>query len=75
MSHFTPHYRPWDERLCVAPDGDVLKVLREGKASIVTDHIEAFTPHGILLKSGKELEADIIVTATGLQLQNLGAWN
>ena len=72
MSHFTPRYMPWDERLCVAPDGDLLRVLRAGKASIVTDHIEAFTPHGILLKSGKELEADIIVTATGLQLQNLG---
>ena len=72
MSHFTPRYMPWDERLCVAPDGDVLKVLREGKASIVTDRIEAFTAHGILLKSGKELEADIIVTATGLQLQSLG---
>ena len=72
MSHFTPRYMPWAERLCVAPDGDLLRVLRAGKASIVTDHIEAFTPHGILLKSGRELEADIIVTATGLQLQNLG---
>ncbi len=72
MSHFTPHYMPWDERLCVAPDGDLLRVLREGKASIVTDHIEAFTPQGVLLKSGKGLEADIIVSATGLQLQNLG---
>ena len=72
MSHFTPRYMPWDERLCVAPDGDLLKVLRGGKASIVTDHVEALTPHGILLKSGKELEADIIVTATGFQLQNLG---
>src|SRR5271165_4528543 len=72
MSHFTPHYMPWDERLCVAPDGDLLKLLREGKATVVTDHIESFTERGILLKSGKELEADIIVTATGLQLQNLG---
>ena len=72
MSHFTPHYMPWDERLCVAPDGDLLKVLREKKASVVTDHIEAFTPRGMLLRSGKELKADIIVTATGLQLQNLG---
>ncbi len=72
MSHFTPRYMPWDQRLCVAPDGDLLKVLRDGKASVVTDRIEAFTPAGILLKSGKELEADIIVTATGVQLQNLG---
>jgi cation diffusion facilitator CzcD-associated flavoprotein CzcO len=72
MAHFTPKYMPWDERLCAVPNGDLFKVLREGKASVVTDHIERFTEKGILLKSGKELAADIIVTATGLQLQTLG---
>jgi cation diffusion facilitator CzcD-associated flavoprotein CzcO len=72
MGHFSPHYKPWDERLCAVPDGDLFNVLRDGKASIVTDHIETFTENGIRLKSGKELQADIIVTATGLQLQSLG---
>ncbi|MGB1581512.1 MAG: flavin-containing monooxygenase, partial [Nevskiales bacterium] len=69
MKNFTPNYDVWDERLCAVPDGDLFKVLREGKASVVTDHIERFTETGILLKSGKALEADIIVTATGLNLQ------
>jgi monooxygenase len=72
MSHFSPSYMPWDERLCVAPDGDLFKVLREGRASVVTDQIQAFTEHGIALKSGRELEADIVVAATGLELQVLG---
>jgi cation diffusion facilitator CzcD-associated flavoprotein CzcO len=72
MSHFTPSYMPWDERLCAVPDGDLFRVLRSGEASIVTDNIETFTEKGILLKSGQELEADIIVTATGLQVQMLG---
>jgi monooxygenase len=72
MSHFTPRYMPWDERLCAVPDGDLFAALRSGDASIVTDHIETFTEKGILLKSGEELEADIIVTATGLQVQMLG---
>ncbi|PCE32431.1 flavin-containing monooxygenase [Burkholderia ubonensis] len=72
MRHFTPGYNPWDERLCAVPDGDLFKVIRAGKASVVTDHIETFTENGILLKSGKVLHADIIVTATGLQLQSLG---
>ena len=71
MRHFTPDYNPWDQRLCVVPDGDLFKVLREGKASVETDHIESFTEKGIKLKSGKELEADIIVTATGLEVQML----
>jgi len=75
MRHFTPKYNPWDERLCAVPDGDLFKVLRDGKASIVTDHIETFTENGILLKSGKVLEADIIITATGLELQSLGGMN
>lgn len=72
MAHFTPRYMPWDERLCAVPDGDLFRVLREGKASVVTDHIERFTSNGILLKSGQELPADIVITATGLQLQMLG---
>lgn len=72
MRHFTPKYMPWDERLCAVPDGDLFKVIREGKASVVTDQIERFTENGILLKSGKVLEADIIITATGLELQMIG---
>jgi monooxygenase len=72
MGHFSPRYKPWDERLCAVPDGDLFKAIRDGKASIVTDHIDTFTENGIRLKSGKELQADIIVTATGLQLQSLG---
>jgi len=72
MQHFAPKYSVWDERLCAVPDGDMFKALRSGRASVVTDHIERFTEKGILLKSGKELEADIIVTATGLELQVLG---
>lgn len=65
-THFSPKYNPWDERLCVVPDGDMFKAISSGKASVVTDHIVRFTKDGILLKSGKVLEADIIITATGL---------
>jgi monooxygenase len=72
MTHFTPKYMPWDERLCAVADGDLFKVLASGEASVVTDQIETFTEMGVLLKSGQELEADIIVTATGLKLQMLG---
>ena len=72
MRHFTPAYMPWDERLCAVPDGDLFKALASGEASIVTDHIETFTANGIRLTSGDELEADIIVTATGLDVQMLG---
>lgn len=72
MTHFSPNYKPWDERVCAVPDGDLFKVLKQGKASIVTDHIDCFTEKGIRLKSGKELEADLIVTATGLNLQLFG---
>jgi cation diffusion facilitator CzcD-associated flavoprotein CzcO len=72
MRHFTPTYNPWDERLCVVPNGDLFRVLRRGQASIVTDHIDRFTKTGILLKSGDEIEADIIVTATGLKVQLMG---
>lgn len=68
-THFTPSYNPWDERLCLVPDGDLFQAINDGKASVVTDHIDRFTQKGILLKSGKELEADLIVTATGLNLE------
>jgi cation diffusion facilitator CzcD-associated flavoprotein CzcO len=70
--HFTPTYNPWDQRMCVVPDGDLFDALKAGKASIVTDHIDSFTKNGILLKSGRELPADIIVTATGLNLLAFG---
>ncbi len=70
--HFTPEYRPWQQRIAFVPDGDVFKGIAAGKASVVTDEIEHFTKKGILLKSGEELEADIIVTATGFNLSVLG---
>ena len=72
MRHFTPHYKPWDQRLCMVPDGDLLRAIKSGKASVVTDEIETFTPNGIALKSGAHLDADIVVTATGLQLKTFG---
>ncbi|MDP9139928.1 MAG: NAD(P)/FAD-dependent oxidoreductase [Pseudomonadota bacterium] len=72
MRHFTPSYNPWDERLCVVPNGDLFKAINRGQASVVTDHIDTFTAKGIKLKSGEELEADIIVSATGLNIQLLG---
>jgi monooxygenase len=71
-THFTPRYDPWDQRFCAVPDGDLFKALRDGSASVATDHIERFTEKGILLASGDELDADIIVTATGLELLFLG---
>jgi monooxygenase len=71
-THFTPRYNPWDQRLCLVPDSDMFKVLRDNKASVQTAEIDRFTRTGILLKSGEELPADIIVTATGLNLQMLG---
>jgi monooxygenase len=70
-THFTPKYKPWDQRLCLAPDGDLFKTIREGHASIVTETIDSFTEDGIKLASGKVLPADVIVTATGLKLQLL----
>ena len=69
--HFTPSYNPWTQRLCLVPDADLFTAIKSGKASVVTDHIERFTETGILLKSGETLEADIIVTATGLEMQVL----
>jgi cation diffusion facilitator CzcD-associated flavoprotein CzcO len=71
-AHFTPTYNPWDQRVCFVPDGDLFKSIRDGSASVVTDHIETFTETGIRLKSGLELPADLIVTATGLNLKFLG---
>ena len=71
-THFTPSYNPWDQRFCAVPNGDLFKSIRDGTASVVTDHIERFTEKGLRLTSGDELEADIIVTATGLQLLFLG---
>ncbi|MEV4824118.1 NAD(P)/FAD-dependent oxidoreductase [Micromonospora sp. NPDC049274] len=70
--HFSPRYDPWDQRLCVAPDGDLFTAVREGRASVVTDTIDTFTAHGVRLTSGDELPADIVVTATGLNLLALG---
>ncbi len=70
--HFKPAYNPWDQRLCVVPDGDLFKAISAGDASVVTDRIDTFTETGIKLESGRELEADIIVTATGLNLQAFG---
>jgi monooxygenase len=71
-TNFTPPYGPWEQRLCLIPDSDMFKAVSKGSVEVVTDHIERFTPKGILLKSGKELEADVIVTATGLNLVTLG---
>lgn len=69
LRHFTPDYDPWDQRLCLIPDSDLFDSIKAGKASVVTDHIETFTETGIKLESGEELSADIIVTATGLNLK------
>ncbi len=70
--HFTPTYGPWDQRLCLVPNGDLFRAIREGRASVVTDRIERFTETGVRLESGAELPADLIVTATGLNLKFLG---
>ncbi len=71
-THFTPKYNPWDQRLCVVPNGDLFKAIKHGTASIVTDRIVTFTEKGLLLESGSELEADIVVSATGLELLFIG---
>ncbi|MFI7606504.1 flavin-containing monooxygenase [Micromonospora sp. NPDC049366] len=71
-THFAPRYDPWDQRLCVVPDGDLFAAVRAGRASVVTDTIDTFTEHGLRLASGAELPADIVVTATGLNLLALG---
>ncbi len=72
MRHFTPDYQPWDQRLCVVPDGDLFEAIKSGKASVVTGEIGTFTEQGVQLTSGEVLPADIIVTATGLDMQTLG---
>ncbi|WP_082690304.1 NAD(P)/FAD-dependent oxidoreductase [Mycobacterium sp. M26] len=70
--HFKPRYNPWDQRMCLVADGDMFEAISQGRAEVVTDHIDHFDQTGIVLKSGQHLDADIIVTATGLQLQALG---
>ncbi|MDZ4370230.1 MAG: NAD(P)/FAD-dependent oxidoreductase [Phenylobacterium sp.] len=70
--HFTPTYNPWDQRLCLVPDADMFREIKAGRASVVTDHIETFTEGGIRLKSGQEIPADVVVSATGLVLE---VWN
>ncbi|MDM0074237.1 NAD(P)/FAD-dependent oxidoreductase [Variovorax sp. J2P1-59] len=71
-THFTPRYNPWEQRLCFVPDGDLFKAIREKRVSVATDQIESFTETGLRLASGAELPADLVVTATGLQLQLIG---
>jgi monooxygenase len=71
-THFRPRYEPWDQRLCLVPDGDLFEAIAAGRASVVTDGIETFTETGLRLGSGRELEADVIITATGLSIQLLG---
>jgi monooxygenase len=71
-THFKPRYDPWDQRMCLVPDGDLFKAIRKGTASVATDTIETFTETGVKLTSGEELEADVIIAATGLNLQPLG---
>jgi monooxygenase len=70
--HFGPRYNPWDQRMCIVPDGDLFASIKSGRAQVVTDEIDSFTPRGIRLKGGEELAADIIVTATGLNVVPLG---
>jgi cation diffusion facilitator CzcD-associated flavoprotein CzcO len=71
-THFKPRYNPWDQRMCLIPDADLYTTINAGRADVVTDHIDHFDATGIALQSGEHLDADIIVTATGLQLQALG---
>ena len=71
-THFRPHYDPWDQRLCLVPDADLFEEISAGRAEVVTDTIERFTESGLRLGSGRELEADVVVTATGLNLKIFG---
>jgi len=71
-THFTPSYAPWDQRLCLVPDADLFHAIEAGTASVVTDHIETFTETGIALRSGQQLDADVVITATGLKLKVFG---
>lgn len=70
--HFTPHYNPWQQRLCLVPESDLFEALKSGKANIVTDHIDTFTKEGILLKSGEILKSDLVISATGLKMKVMG---
>jgi monooxygenase len=72
-AHFTPAYEPWDQRMCLVPDGDFFAAIKSGEADVVTDHIDCFTPAGLRLRSGAELAADVVITATGLNLAPLGS--
>ncbi len=72
-THFTPAYEPWDQRMCLVPDGDFFAAIKSGQADVVTDHIDSFTPAGLKLRSGRELAADVVITATGLNLAPLGS--
>jgi cation diffusion facilitator CzcD-associated flavoprotein CzcO len=71
-THFTPRYEPWDQRLCVIPDGDLFRAIREGRASVATGQVARFTESGLELESGERIDADVVVTATGLELELLG---
>ncbi len=71
-THFAPKYDPWDQRLCVVPNGDLFKAIKAGTASVVTDHVDTFTETGVRLASGQQLDADLVVTATGLELLFIG---
>ena len=71
-THFTPRYDPWDQRVCFVPDGDLFEAIKSGRADVVTDHVDRFTASGVRLASGREIEADIVVSATGLKLNLLG---
>jgi cation diffusion facilitator CzcD-associated flavoprotein CzcO len=71
-THFTPRYGPWDQRMCFVPDGNLFGAIASGRASVVTDEIETFTERGLTLVSGEEIEADAIITATGLNMQVFG---
>ncbi len=71
-THFTPRYNPWEQRLCLVPDGDLFRAIRNGRASVVSDSIETFTKNGVMLSGGEEIEADLVIAATGLVLQPLG---
>ena len=69
--HFTPRYNPWDQRMCLVPDSDLFNAIKDERASIITDHIDKFTEDGIQIKSGEVIDADIIVTATGIEINTL----
>jgi cyclohexanone monooxygenase len=71
-THFTPRHKPWDQRICIAPDGDLFEAIRSGRASVATDHIERFEADGLVLRSGRKLDADVVVMATGLTIRLLG---